>query len=128
VQGRVSGQTSGKEPGETTGQRRGPRPRRAAVQPPTRLPEEGAHGVVRGWEAGSSLQEAEEATLRATEALRARREAAQGNDPGTEPERAPLLEQRPAGESEAAWGDPDGAAEDAARAAWIKSQRPPHWG
>lgn len=110
--------------------RRGPRARRAAVQPPTRLAGEGAHGVVEGWEAGSSLEDAEAATLRAAEELRQRREAeaaARGARPGaTEPGTG--LPQRAETESEAAWGDPDAAAEDRARAAWIRSQRPPHWG
>ncbi len=107
--------------------RRGPRKRRAAVQPPTRLAGEGAHGVVEGWEAGSSLEDAEAATLRAARERRAGR-GDSAADPADEQAQPTGLPQRPDTESEAAWGDPDAAAEEAARLAWIRSQRPPHWG
>lgn len=91
---------------------------------------------VTGTQAGWVTREIDERTERAGNAERAGdaervarpgRSAARSDD-ASRPGGDPLLPDTPESESAAAWGDGSGAADDAARAAWYRSQRPPHWG
>ena len=96
------------------------RARRRALQPPTRLPDLGAHGVLSQRLGAAGEQEA-------------RGEAKAGGEAGGAPapgsaETDPLLDLISSREAPAAWGEPDAGAEDAARTAWYLAQRPPHWG
>jgi|GEM_PF-4213199 len=109
----------GTDPEEAGTPRRRHRGRRRYEAAPAHLKGEPVAGTQAGW----VTREIDERTERSGTTGGAE-DTGTASGPGGDP----LLPDTPESESAAAWGEGSGAADDAARAAWYRSQRPPHWG